>query len=99
MPEFTEPYPPEQPPGAPFDGDCGHRHPPGQPCWATEEGEACIHGARCRFCGGGMTQEDEHDIEPGPPTDARIHKECLVSEGNGLTFRETPLGRRTARRT
>ncbi len=85
--------PPEEPPGQPIDPICGHRHPPGVAvCWAISvDEEPCIHAPRCRFCGGSMTMIDEHELEPGPPTNSRIHAECLVSEALGHTHQGIPI--------
>ncbi len=82
--EFSNPLPPREQPTDPLDSTCGHRHPPGQPCWGVDDGEPCIHSPRCLWCGNSIQMDDNHEIKRGPPTDSRIHKECLrawVAEG------------------
>lgn len=74
--EFTRPFREEQRDADPIDVVCGHHHPVGEPCWATEDGEICVHAPRCRFCGGGMEIRDGHEVG--------VHKECLVHEALGL---------------
>ncbi len=79
--EFFPPYPARENPAHPIDATCGHRHPPGLPCWGMdggdEIGEPCIHAARCFWCGNSIQMDDAHHTRPGPP-DSRIHQECLA---------------------